>query len=60
MGRRAGRYRLERLIAQAWARVKFPDWIAAVSGDCPKRQAASISDRCAAHCLDLLPVFRSG
>ena len=28
-----------------------------ISADCPKRQAARISDRCAAHCPDLLPVF---
>jgi hypothetical protein len=54
---RAGRYRLDRLIAEHGAEAKIPDWIAKISSDCPKRQAASISDRCAIQCPDLLPSF---
>jgi hypothetical protein len=52
---RAGR---ERLIAECGPEAKVPDWLAQLSADCPKRQTASISDRCAAHCPDLVPVFR--
>jgi hypothetical protein len=55
---RAGQYRLDRLIAKRGAETKIPDWLLEISGDCPKHQAASISDRCAVHCPDLLPVFR--
>jgi hypothetical protein len=56
---RAGRYRLDRLIAEHGPDVKIRDWLVEISRDCPKRQAASASDRCDAHCADLLRVFRS-
>ena len=54
---RAGQYRLDRLIAKHGRDAKIPDWLAKISADCPKRQNASISDRCAVHCPDLLPVY---
>jgi hypothetical protein len=55
---RAGRYRLERRIAEHGRDMKIPDWLATISGDCPKRETASISDRCAVQCPELLPVYR--
>jgi hypothetical protein len=54
---RAGQYQLDRLIAKRGAKTKIPDWLLEISGDCPKHQAAGISDRSAVHWPDLLPIF---
>ena len=43
---RAGRYRLERLIALHGRDAKLTDWLDAIASDCPKRATVSWNDRC--------------
>jgi hypothetical protein len=53
-----GQYRLDRLIAKHGRDAKIPIGRPGFPLMSRKRQAASIGDRCAVHCPDLLRVFR--
>jgi hypothetical protein len=33
------------------------EWLAELTADCPRKRAASVSDQCAARCLDLRKVL---
>jgi hypothetical protein len=51
---RAGRYSLAQLIERHGAEVGLPDWMAALTADCPLRpRYGTIWNQCGAHCPDL-------
>jgi hypothetical protein len=50
---RFGRYPLHRLIDQRGGNGTVIDWLAALTADCPRKRAASVSDQCHARCPDL-------
>ena len=54
---RTGRYALRRLIEQRGRDGTIIDWLDALSADCPRRRAASVSDQCHARCPDLPKVL---
>ena len=54
---RAGRYHLDRLIERRGRDGTILDWLAQLTSDCPKKQANSMTDQCAARCPDLPKVF---
>lgn len=54
---RRGRYAVRRLIEAHGRDAKIVDWLDGTTADCPRRQAGSISDRCAARCPDLPKVL---
>jgi hypothetical protein len=54
---RAGRYKLDTLIARYGADFGIPDLLAVLSEDCPKRASVTIYDRCGVHCPDLPSLF---
>jgi hypothetical protein len=55
---RAGRYRLETLIARYGGSFGIPLLLGEMSADCPKRQSVSVYDLCGIHCPDLPSLFR--
>jgi hypothetical protein len=50
---RSGRYRITTLAKQIGWDGRLTDWLDELTADCPRKQAASISDRCHARCPDL-------
>jgi hypothetical protein len=50
---RFGRYPLRRLIDRRGRDARIIDWLAELTAGCPRRRAASVSDRCHARCPDL-------
>lgn len=56
---RAGRYRLDTLIAQHSPHLGIPALLRMLSADCPKRQSVSTYDLCGIHCPDLAALFVS-
>ena len=54
---RAGKYRLETLIARHGADFGIPDLLRLLSDDCPKRKSVTIYDRCGVHCPELPGFF---
>ena len=47
---RTGRYALSRLIDERGRDDTIIDWLGALTADCPRKRAASISDQCHARC----------
>jgi hypothetical protein len=54
---RAGRYPLDRLIAQYGRSFGVPLLLRTLSADCPKRESTSLHDTCGVHCPDLPALF---
>jgi len=54
---RAGKYRLETLIARHGADFGIPDLLRQLSDDCPKRKSITVYDRCGVHCPQLPSFF---
>jgi hypothetical protein len=54
---RAGRYRLETLIARHGADFGVPGLLSVLSADCPKRASVSAYDLCGIHCPELPTLF---
>jgi hypothetical protein len=50
---RKGRYAVARLIEQRGREAKVLDFLAEITGDCPKKQTGNMNDQCAARCPDL-------
>jgi hypothetical protein len=50
---RAGRYPLQRLIADRGRNGHVIDWLDEITADCPKKQAHNMNDPCGARCSDL-------
>jgi hypothetical protein len=50
---RSGRYPLHRLIDQHGGNGTIVEWLETLIADCPRKRAASVSDRCHANCPDL-------
>jgi hypothetical protein len=50
---RFGRYPLHRLIDQHGGNGMIIAWLEALTADCPRTRAASVSDQCHARCPDL-------
>jgi hypothetical protein len=56
---RAGRYRLDRLIARHGPDFGIPELLRLLSDDCPKRKSISVYDLCGIHCPELPAFFRA-
>jgi hypothetical protein len=56
---RAGKYRLETLIARHREDFGIPDLLHLLSEDCPKRKSITVYDLCGVHCPEL-PAFFLG
>jgi hypothetical protein len=54
---RAGRYRLDTLIARHGSDFGIPTLLAQLSEDCPKRQETTSYNRCGVHCPELAKLF---
>ena len=54
---RAGRYPLDRLIAQYGRSVGVPQLLSVLSRDCPRQEATSLYGTCGIHCPDLPALF---
>lgn len=54
---RAGRYRLDTLIAKHGPDFGIPELLRSLSGDCPKRHSLSAYDLCGIHCPELSAFF---
>ena len=54
---REGRYPLYRLIDQQGGNGTIIAWLEALTADCPRKRAASVSDQCYARCPDLPKVL---
>jgi hypothetical protein len=54
---RAGRYRLDTLIAQHGPRFGIPALLRSLSADCPKRKSVSVYDLCGVNCPDMSALF---
>jgi hypothetical protein len=54
---RAGKYRLETLIARHGADFGIPDLLHLLSEDCPKRKSITVYDLCGVHCPELPSFF---
>ena len=54
---RAGKYRLETLIARHGEDFGIPDLLRMLSDDCPKRKSVTIYERCGVHCPELPSFF---
>jgi len=54
---RRGRYRVARLVEQHGPDHKLTDWQWQLTADCPRRQAARMSDWCGAGSPDLVRLF---
>jgi hypothetical protein len=54
---RAGRYRLDTLIARHGQDFGIPDLLGVLSEDCPKRQSITVYDRCGVHYPELPSLF---
>jgi hypothetical protein len=56
---RAGRYRLDTLIARHGVEFGIPALLRLLSDDCPKRKSITVYDLCGIHCPEL-PAFFLG
>jgi hypothetical protein len=56
---RAGRYRLDTLIARHGPDFGIPELLRLLSDDCPKRKSISVYDLCGIHCPGLSAFFRA-
>ncbi len=54
---RAGKYRLEALIARHGEDFGIPDLLRLLSEDCPKRKSITVYDLCGVHCPELPSFF---
>ena len=54
---RKGRYSVRRLIAQCGRKASMMKWKVQLNGDCPKRNAPQLHDRCDLICPDLPKVI---
>jgi hypothetical protein len=54
---RAGRYRLDTLIARHGSDFGIPTLLAQLSEDCPKRQETTSYNRCGVQCPELAELF---
>jgi hypothetical protein len=53
---RKGRYNVAKLIAQYGRSGNMSKWVSDLRGDCPKRSAAQLHERCDLFCPDLRKV----
>jgi hypothetical protein len=56
---RAGRYRLDTLVARHGPDFSIPELLRLLSDDCPKRKSISAYDLCGIHCPELPAFFRA-
>ena len=54
---RKGRYSVAKLIAQHGRKGNLMQWMEMLNGDCPKRDAPQLHERCDLICPDLLKVL---
>jgi hypothetical protein len=54
---RFGRYPMRRLVDQHGGNGSIIAWLEALTADCPRKRAASVSDQCHARCPDLPKVL---
>ena len=54
---RRGRYSVAKLIAQHGRRGNLSKWVSDLKGDCPKREAVSLHERCDLICSDMPKVL---
>jgi hypothetical protein len=55
---RAGRYSLQRLIADRGRNGHVIDWLDEITADCPKKSAHNMSDQCGARCRNWRGSYR--
>jgi hypothetical protein len=55
---RRGRYRVRTLVCEIGLDGNIAAWLSGLSADCPRKIAASLSDRCDVRCPDLLKLAR--